>query len=409
MASPHTPPALDLHSGRLYWLLRDGLGLVVPRLTSDVSCDVAVLGSGITGALTAESLAREGLDVVLLDRRDLGQGSTIASSALLQYDLDVPLHRLEKSIGNVRAVRGYRLGVEAIERLEATASRLAIPFERVASLHFCTSARRDAELRREFEARRRAGFDVDWVGARELRSKWGLVARGAIRSNDAAQIDPYQYCHALLASARERGARVYDRTEVASLREGRDRAILRLRGGAVVEARHVVCATGYETGAFLPRGLVRLSSTYVLVSEPTALPWHCAGTATTMWELADPYVYVRAVEGRLMIGGADEEFVDDRRRDRLIPRKTQHLLRRARLLFPSCRLEPAFAWTGTFATTADGLGFVGSRRHASRVLFALGFGGNGITGGAMACTVLTDLIMGRPNGDAAMLSFDRRA
>jgi glycine/D-amino acid oxidase-like deaminating enzyme len=110
-----------------------------------------------------------------------------------------------------------------------------------------------------------------------------------------------------------------------------------------------------------------------------------------------------------MIGGADEAFLDDRRRDRLIPAKTRRLMRRARALFPSLRPQPAFAWAGTFATTADGIGFVGPLRSGSRVLYALGFGGNGITGSATACALLTDHIMGRPNRDSSLLAFDRRA
>jgi len=357
----------------------------------------------------ADALVGEGLDVVLLDRRDLGQGATAASSALLQYDLDVPLHRLSRTIGTSRAARAYRLGVEAIERLRATASRRAIPFERATSLHFGASARGVTALRREFAARRRAGFAVEWVGPRALKATWGLVARGAIRSDEAAQIDPYRYCHALLSSAAERGARVYDRTTVASLREEKDRAVIRLDCGAVIVARYVVCATGYETAVAMPRGLVRLHSNYVVVTEPLALPWRKREMATTMWELADPYVYLRTIDGRLMMGGADEAFLDERRRDRLIPAKTRRLMRRARSLFPSLEPQPAFAWAGTFATTMDGIGFVGPRRRGSRVLHALGFGGNGITGSATACAVLTDHIMGRPNPDAALLAFDRDA
>jgi len=45
-----------------------------------LSCDVAILGGGITGALAAYHLTREGLHTVMLDRRPVGGGSTTAST-----------------------------------------------------------------------------------------------------------------------------------------------------------------------------------------------------------------------------------------------------------------------------------------------------------------------------------------
>ena len=61
---------------------------------SEEQCDVAVLGGGITGAFAAEALTAAGLDVVVLDKRDVGTGSTSASTALLQYKLDTSRVRI---------------------------------------------------------------------------------------------------------------------------------------------------------------------------------------------------------------------------------------------------------------------------------------------------------------------------
>ena len=47
--------------------MRNGLLRVYPSLQEDVTCDIVVLGAGISGALVAECLSREGLDIVVLD------------------------------------------------------------------------------------------------------------------------------------------------------------------------------------------------------------------------------------------------------------------------------------------------------------------------------------------------------
>jgi NADPH-dependent 2,4-dienoyl-CoA reductase/sulfur reductase-like enzyme len=41
-------------------------------------CDVLVIGAGITGALVAERLTRDGRNVTIVDRELPGQGSTAA-------------------------------------------------------------------------------------------------------------------------------------------------------------------------------------------------------------------------------------------------------------------------------------------------------------------------------------------
>lgn len=60
----------------------------LPQLDTDLRCDLAVAGAGITGALIAGELADHGHDVVVLDQRDVCQGSTSANTTLLQYETD---------------------------------------------------------------------------------------------------------------------------------------------------------------------------------------------------------------------------------------------------------------------------------------------------------------------------------
>ena len=65
-----------------------------PPLTEKENCDIAIVGGGITGALMAHQLAENGLDVVVLEKRTVGAGSTAASTALLLYQTDTPLKDL---------------------------------------------------------------------------------------------------------------------------------------------------------------------------------------------------------------------------------------------------------------------------------------------------------------------------
>jgi len=64
-------------------------------------------------------------------------------------------------------------------------------------------------------------------------------------------------------------------------------------------------------------------------------------------------------------------------------------------------------WEGLFATTPDSLPYIGPHRRYPRHLFALGYGGNGITYSALAGEIIRDLFLERPNPDAGLFCFDR--
>lgn len=89
----------DLRTGRPIWLNRRLPPIRSAALVRSVSCDVLVVGAGISGAIIAEALTDAGLGVVIVDRRGAVQGSTAASTALLQYEIDTPLSVLAERIG----------------------------------------------------------------------------------------------------------------------------------------------------------------------------------------------------------------------------------------------------------------------------------------------------------------------
>jgi len=71
-------------------------------------------------------------------------------------------------------------------------------------------------------------------------------------------------------------------------------------------------------------------------------------------------------------------------------------------------VEPAFAWAGTFAETADGLPFFGPHpQWGPRVQFAMAYGGNGITYSMIGAGLLRASIEGKQHPLARLFSFQR--
>ena len=57
---------MDLHSGLPYWIVRNSLLDYFHPLEDDLSTDIVIVGSGITGALMAHELCRAGIELSLI-------------------------------------------------------------------------------------------------------------------------------------------------------------------------------------------------------------------------------------------------------------------------------------------------------------------------------------------------------
>jgi glycine/D-amino acid oxidase-like deaminating enzyme len=401
---------MDLKSGYPFWPITNGLIASYPSLKEDLTCDVAIVGGGITGALMSYVLTEAGFDTVVVDRRDVATGSTSASTALLQYEIDTPLSELIGMVGRDHAVRSYLLCVEAIGTIERLIATLGddCGFERKHSLYIASRKRDVAGLRTEYATRRAYGIQLDYLERAEIEARYSFSAPGALYSAEAAQVDVYRLAHALFRAATARGLRVFDRTKITAFDHDVPVGVaLTTDRGCRMMARKVVMAAGFESQAYLKRKVGSFKSTYALISEPVA---HFDGweDQCLIWESARPYLYMRTTsDGRVLIGGEDDRFDNELARDRKLDKKCHRLLKRFTAMFPHIPLEVAYAWAGTFGETKDGLAYIGATPEFPNGYFALGYGGNGITYSIIAAEIIRDLLQGRPNRDADIFRFDR--
>jgi glycine/D-amino acid oxidase-like deaminating enzyme len=162
-----------------------------------------------------------------------------------------------------------------------------------------------------------------------------------------------------------------------------------------------VFCTGYEPLRIVrPRGF-KVVSTWVLATKPQpARLWSCR---SLIWEAADPYLYLRTTtDGRIIVGGEDEAFSDEVKRDKLIPQKIAAIARKGARIFPRANFEPDYAWTGSFGESPTGLPAIGPVRGLSRCHAVLGFGGNGITFSMLAAQLVVRRIQGLTDPDAEL-------
>jgi glycine/D-amino acid oxidase-like deaminating enzyme len=347
--------------------------------------------------------------VVVLDRGAPAQGSTAASTALVQYENDTHLVDLVKSLGAERATLAYRASVQSFALLETRFPELLAQcdYQRRESVYVASNARAVATLEAELAARRAIGINVDWIGEDELRRRHGCHRPGALVSPLAATIDPLRFTRAVLSGCARHGVQVYSRSEVQGIDEVGGGLQLRVAGGHGVRACHVVVAGAFASMLFA-QAVADIDIPFALVTKPLPDAGRVAGLAQ-IWESARPYVYLRGTgDGRIMLGGADVPFKSAAARELLLPRQIRQLASAYEDLFGEKLPGIEYVWAGSFGKTRDGLPYIGRVPGWNpRLSFALCYGGNGITFAAHAGDMIRAAIEDRAHPLDAVFGFAR--
>lgn len=373
---------MDLKSNEPFWLLKNGLITSYPSLKSDEECDVLIIGGGITGSLIAHQMIKDGYQTILIDKREICNGSTSATTSMLQYEIDTPLYELIEMIGEKGAVESYKACSKSIDDLEKIVKEIKARsgFKRKQSLYFASKKKDAIWLEKEYEARRKAGFDVAWLGPEDIEEKFAFQnTYGGILSKQGASIDAFKFAHELLRFNVNKGLKVFDKTEMKSVKYLRDHNLALTTDGVNIKAKKIMYCVGYESATMIKEQFVNLKSTYAIVSEVDTDTFKNIEN-TLVWNTDNPYIYMRSTDDeRLLIGGGDEDFSNPEKRDSLLNKKEKEILKNLKRIKPDYHFYTDFVWAGTFGETKDGLPYIGTHDNFKNSYFVLGFGGNGIT------------------------------
>lgn len=391
----------DLRTGRSLWADSHGLGVPVKALERAVSVDVAIVGAGISGAFMAHELSRDH-SVAVLDRRPPLMGSTVASTALLQWEIDLPLTALAERIGAEKARRAYRRSRSAVDALKTIVAdeRIVCGLNDKATLYLAGDEYGFRALEAEAEARAALGLESAFLGKAEVRERFGIERTGAILSQGSASGDPARLAAGLLRRAQANGATVYSRVEVEQAASDPDGVTLLTDAGHAVRARQVVFCCGYEFPKGVPTPGAEVISTWALASKPRL---RCPAwlRETLVWEASDPYLYFRmGGDGRLIVGGEDEADPAAHQDPVKLKRKCAAIATKLRALLPEVEFEVDYTWAGAFGESATGLPSIARVPAMDNAWAVMGFGGNGITYSVIASQIVAAGIRGRADPDA---------
>lgn len=395
-----------MSSGSPYWPIHTHAPAPRPPLEGAAECDIAIIGGGITGSLIAYQMVAAGLNTVLVDKARFGSGSTRASTALISYEFDSMLTTLIDQVGERSAIRAYELSREATSRLKRLVHDLEDPcdYDDKSSIRITNREADFAAFDKEMRMRNRHGLPVRLLAEKELETEFGVTAALAMVSDTAAQIDPLKLAYRLIQRAVSNGLRAYEDTRITTIDAGSKSVALTSSSGSLIQARHVIFATGYESERYLPTKS-KVTTDYCFVSNPLKSLGKVGRCHFV--ENADNYLYLSTFGNRIMVGQEGRAFHSPAERARSMEKRSKEILEKIGQYLPDLKLTVDYHWAGTFTNSPDSLPYLGIKEELPRTYFALGYGGNGIASSAVLAPILVDLVQGKKNLDARIFRLDR--
>ena len=256
-----------------------------PPLYGKAQADVAVIGGGMTGILTALELQERGLQVVVAEAGHVGGGQTGRTTAKLTAQHGAIYAGLIERLGREKAAMYARANRRAVERCCARIELEQIDCDLERTDSWLYSYDREDSLLREAEAERALGLDASF----EPDTPLPLRVCGGVRLRGQAQFHPLKFLQALADRLT-----IYERTPVEHVEGG---TLFTPRG--TIEAGRVVFASHYPfvnvPGLYFAR--MHQERSYAIALENAVLPAGMYyGLEPNAWSL-------RSYRGTVILGG----------------------------------------------------------------------------------------------------------
>ncbi len=365
-----------------YWLdtapaFTSGASACVPA-----NCDVAVVGGGLTGLSAALGLARQGIDVVVLESDGVAAAASGRNGGHCNNGLVRNFASVVKKYGLERAGAFYRAFDAAVDTVEQVIVRENIDcdFRRNGKIQLAAKPVHFEALAKAHDLLGR-GTDKETalVPASQITSEIGSSRfHGGLVYRRSAMLDVGRFGIGLAEAAARQGARIYEQTEVTGLRriEGSRHELVSARG--TLRAERVLMATGASSGAVLPflrRRIVPVGS-FVIATEPLAPDRIAAIMPTRRTAVTTKNIghYFRiSPDDRLIFGGRARFASSSEQSD---ARSGHVLAGNLRKIFPQIAdVEIDYCWGGMLDMTMDRLPRAGEK---DGLYYSMGYSGHGV-------------------------------
>ena len=409
-------PAIAVASEKPEWSEKDQ-GMPPPAPTprtrhgeKEKQAEVVIIGAGILGTCTAYHLAREGIDVVLLER---GQPNGEASGSnagslhvqLLSYDFGE-----RAQAGGEPAAQALPLHRDSAKLWPELAEDLGrdLEIKITGGLMVAEDSERFELLKRKTELERSYGIPTETISAADLRDLAPAVSErmvGAAWCSEEGKINPMLATPAVLEGALTAGARLHKETEVQNIEVRSGGILVRTTRGDFRAGKVLNACGGWSSQVAAMAGLrlpTRANPIQLIVTEP-APPM-----IDQMLAHADRHLTLKQVaNGNFVIGGGWRGGLDpDTHRPRVLRDSFEGNLWVANRVVPALSSFHVIRSWATLNVAIDGAPILGEAPGMPGFYNAVTV--NGVTLGPLIGRLTAEMMRtGRAGPELAPFTLDR--
>lgn len=370
-SSCQLPPSL--------WSATARPGAMTPPLSENKRVDVAIVGAGYTGLVTALRLAESGISVCVLDAGEPGWGASGRNGGQvipgLKYDPDQLIQRYgeERSERIIEACGGAADEVFSLIREYS----IACEASRKGWIQPAVSAVSMKALEHRARQWQQRGIAAEVLDRDAVCQRLGTQNYlGGWVDPRAGSLHPLNYARGLAKSALGRGVTIHSQSRVTDLRRVGPQWQLTTAQGNTVSADRVVLATNGYTDNLWPglRQTVLAANSFIIATRP--LPPELRKTILPGGEVCSDarrlLLYFKMdAQGRLLLGGRGPFAEPTRAGD------WTHLERSMVMLFPQLAgVAVEYRWSGRIALNQSVLPQLHEPQPGLSIL--MGYNGRGI-------------------------------
>ncbi|MCB9993637.1 MAG: FAD-binding oxidoreductase [Hyphomicrobiaceae bacterium] len=366
-----------------------------PVSEGEISADVCVVGGGFTGLSAALHLARQGLNVVLLEASRVGSGASGRNGGQVGTGQRLEQPDLEQMVGLERARALWDIGLESVALVKSLADEAGTDCEWVPGIIHADHRQRFTAHSRHIVDHMAETYDyhqMRFLDRNEIRAEVGSNGYlSGVLDLGGAHIHPLRYAIALARLAERAGVQIHEMSRVSAIEPG-SRVTVKT-AHATVSADHLVLGlNGYHNNidGRLARRVMPINN-FIAVTEPLASE-RAKSLIRNDYAVADSRFvinYFRMSRDNRMIFGGGESY------GYRFPADIAAKVRGPMLnVFPQladARID--YAWGGTLGITMSRLPRF--ERHARNILSLSGFSGHGVAMATLAGKIAAEAVAGQ--------------
>lgn len=359
-------------------------------LTQDESTDVAVIGGGMVGIVTAYLLLKAGKRVTLVEARDYLSGVTGNTTAKITAQHGLIYSELIQTFGKEKARLYYEANRDGLDFIRETSKELdiACDFEEKDAVVFASSEKGQKQIEKEARAYESLGI----IGKLTLGQLEDLPFEtdAALTMPFQAQFHPVKYLSGLLKEIERLGGQIYDHTRAVKLNKKENS--VQMDTDAKLHYDNLVVATHYPFNDFDGLYFTKLSieRSYAIAAKINAkLP---EGMYISAESPKRSLRSIRTEDGEdlFLIGGDGHQTGKSHAPTRV---HYENLERFGKEWFELESVQ--YHWSAQDMTTLDKVPYIGKMTRSSKNVFvATGFNKWGMAMCAYSGVLLTDIILG---------------